>query len=558
MLRRLALCVAALACCAGPMAGSAIAGGGTLGPAHLGVSLSAPAAPLVGGAPASSVSYEWRRCLPYSTLVAADGAEHLWRLDDSGVVAADALGGLSAHYAGARETLAEGPLDGEGGSAAAFDGKTSAVSLAAGATDYAGVQPYTLELWVRPQTIDGTYRFLISHEQTTAAGRQGTGIWLSSHGLGFERWVNGVDASVDYAAGLTVGAWSHVAATYDGSTMRLYVNGVQVGSRAGPAPLAAITEPGWIGAGAGGRSGFFSGALSEVAVYPRAILRSHVAAHLSAARSTPCATIDGASGATYVPVAADLGRTLAVTVTSVNSHGSAAVSATAAGPSDDGNGQFVHGEIGGPSAGGTVTGDVAVTVGVAGLPADRVEWDVDGQYRYAKAGEPPYQYTWYTAAESNGAHTVTVKVWGPDATTPVSSQVTVHISNPTLHPVPLAFGEESMYALFNEGEPATAQNLLGDVWPARGYPLPYLGWPLTWTENPYNDAYWDVLLLRHAAAPLRCCTSGNSPTRAPTWKSSSRSFAPTSPTTGSDPSTRRPSTTITPRPTGRWRWCSSS
>ena len=31
-----------------------------------------------------------------------------------------------------------------------------------------------------------------------------------------------------------------------------------------------------------------------------------------------------------------------------------------------------------------------------------------------------------------------------------------------------------MYAQFNEGEPATANNLLDNVWPARGYPLPYL------------------------------------------------------------------------------------
>jgi len=81
-------------------------------------------------------------------------------------------------------------------------------------------------------------------------------------------------------------------------------------------------------------------------------------------------------------------------------------------------------------------------------------------------------------------------VWGPDATTSVSSQVTVRVSNPTLHPTPLPFGKESMYALFNEGEAASANNLLDNVWPARGYPLPYLNWPLTWTENPYNDAFW--------------------------------------------------------------------
>ena len=48
-----------------------------------------------------------------------------------------------------------------------------------------------------------------------------------------------------------------------------------------------------------------------------------------------------------------------------------------------------------------------------------------------------------------------------------------------------------MYAELNEGEEATAQNLLENVWPARGFPLPYLSWPLTWQEDPYHEAYWE-------------------------------------------------------------------
>jgi hypothetical protein len=462
----------------------------TLATAHLGVPLSAPAAPAVEGQPASSVSYEWRRCLSYSSLVRADGATDLWSMDDGTSTAVDSLGSAEGKYLGSHDTVPDGALVGEDDPAAVFDGKTSVLSVS-GAPDYAGTQPYTLELWVRPKAIDGTYRFLVSREETTSAGRQGTGIWLSSGGLGFERWTNGVSSTVDYTAGLPAGAWSYVTATYDGTTMRLYVNGSQVGSRETSTSLLAQDGPTEIGAGAGGHAGFFAGDIDEVALYSRAIIRSHVGAHRAAATGAPCAPISGAGGSTYTPVLADLGRTLAVTVTATNSHASATVLGQGAGPVDDGHGNYVQAAIGGLIANGTVSGTVQVTATLAGLPADRVEWVLDGQYRYEKPGESPYQYTWYTTAEANGPHTVTVEVWGSDATTPASSEVTVHVANPTLHPTPLPFGEESMYAELDEGEEGSAQDLLGNVWPARGLPLPYLQWPLTWQEDPYKEAYWE-------------------------------------------------------------------
>jgi len=464
----------------------------TLASGHLGVPLSAPEPTLVGGAPPTTVTYEWKRCLPYSTLVRADGASDEWQLGESATTttSADSIGSADGTYAGSHVTVTDGPLVGEHDPAAAFDGHTSAVSVP-GAPDYEGKRPYTFELWVRPQTIDGTYRFLFAREETTGAGRQGTGLWLSTAGLGFERWTNGVASTVHYTAGLPPAAWSLVTATYDGATMRLFVNGVQVGSREASASLLAESGTTEIGAFSGGHAGFFSGDINDVASYPRAIIRSHVRAHQIAAGSAPCSAIAAATGATYTPVPADLGRTLSVKVTSTNSHGSGSVSGEGPGPVDDDHGQYVQASVGGLSAGATASGNVQVTASLAGLPADRVEWDVDGQYRYAKPGEAPYQYTWYTHAESNAPHTVTVKVWGPDAATPVSSEVTVHVSNPNLYPTPLPFGEESAYAEMNEGEEASARNLLDDVWPARGYPLPHLDWPLTWQEDPYHDAYWE-------------------------------------------------------------------
>ena len=462
----------------------------SLGPAHLGVTLAAPTAPALGEA--DEISYTWRRCAFYTTLVSADDASDLWRLDDgsASTVAADVLGSAPGSYAGAHAATASAPLDEQGGTGATFDGTGTAVTFS-GAPHASGTDAYTLELWARPQLVDGVYRFLISREETVAGKRAGTGVWLSKSGLGFERWSAGQSVAIDYAPGLPVGEWSYVVASYDGATMHLYVNGVQVGSKGTTAPLSEVSGPTVAGAGAGASGGFFAGGLADVAVYPLALARAHVAAHYADGSHAPCTLITGAAGATYTPVLSDLGDTLSAAVTATGSAQSASIEGRSDGPVDDGHGNLALATIEGLSEGETVGGTLTVNAVVDGLPADRIEFDVDGQYRYAKVAESPYQYTWYTRAEAEGSHTLSVKLWGPGAATPVVTQVTVNVDNPTVYPTPLPFGEESMYAELNEGEEATAQDLLENVWPARGFPLPYLSWPLTWQEDPYHEAYWE-------------------------------------------------------------------
>ncbi len=462
----------------------------SLGRAHLGVAVAAPPPPTL--AETATASYAWRRCGFYPTLVSVDGASHSWPLDDpsSSAAAADPVGSAPGRYVGTHTLAASGPLAGQGGAGAAFDGSSSAVTLT-GAPDRPQTDAYTFELWARPERVDGVYRFLTSREETVGGKRAGTGVWLSNSGLGFERWSGGQSTSIDYATGLALGAWSYVVASYDGTTMRLYVNGVQVGSKATTAPLGEVPGPTVIGAGAAASGGFFAGDLADVALYPLALARAHVVARYADATHAPCTTIAEAKSDAYTPVVADLGDTLTATATATGAAHTASTEGQSEGPVDDGHGNVALATIEGLSEGETVSGIVTVKAAVHGLPADRIEFDVDGQYRYAKVAEAPYQYTWYTRAESNGSHTVSVKLWGPGASAPVVAQVTVNVHNATVYPTPLSFGEESMYAELNEGEEATAQDLLENVWPARGFPLPYLSWPLSWEEDPYHEAYWE-------------------------------------------------------------------
>jgi hypothetical protein len=89
-----------------------------------------------------------------------------------------------------------------------------------------------------------------------------------------------------------VGHWSHLAVTYDGATVRLYVDGVQASSSSESGTIRKTNDPLWIG---GNRpyGEYFKGVIDEVRVYDRALGPAAV----RAAMSTPI----GDQGGQQVP-----------------------------------------------------------------------------------------------------------------------------------------------------------------------------------------------------------------------------------------------------------------
>ena len=79
---------------------------------------------------------------------------------------------------------------------------------------------------------------------------------------------------------LPLNAWTHVAATYDNTTLRLYVNGVQVGSRAVSGAL--VTSTGVLRIGGNSMWGeFFAGRIDEVRIYNRALSAGEIQADMA-------------------------------------------------------------------------------------------------------------------------------------------------------------------------------------------------------------------------------------------------------------------------------------
>jgi hypothetical protein len=62
--------------------------------------------------------------------------------------------------------------------------------------------------------------------------------------------------------------WSLLVATYDGSTMKIYVGGSEVASQSGPVNIPKSSVPLNIGKG---DTGFFAGAIDDNRIYDRAL-----------------------------------------------------------------------------------------------------------------------------------------------------------------------------------------------------------------------------------------------------------------------------------------------
>lgn len=169
---------------------------------------------------------------------------------------------------------------------------------------------FTLEAWILPAATqdDGTNR-IISYgpptpSDSTQNGYSGTpvtltGIELSSNELFLAITNSATDYAFSYYDGtnyhgvsypvggdLTSNQWIHLAGSFDGTTWRLFRNGVDVTNSIDP--VATVTVPGseWgIGATGQGWADYFNGSIDEVAIYNKALSPATINAHYYVAQS---------------------------------------------------------------------------------------------------------------------------------------------------------------------------------------------------------------------------------------------------------------------------------
>jgi hypothetical protein len=135
-----------------------------------------------------------------------------------------------------------------------------------------------MEAWVRPSALGSAWRTVMLKEQPgdliyalyggDNVGRPATHIFTNA------------DRGVSGTAGVPLDSWTHLAATYDGATLRLYVNGTQVATRAITGAIRASTGALRIG-GNNVWGEWFAGLIDEVRLYNRALTAAELQADMT-------------------------------------------------------------------------------------------------------------------------------------------------------------------------------------------------------------------------------------------------------------------------------------
>jgi glucose/arabinose dehydrogenase len=184
------------------------------------------------------------------------------------VTDASGLGRTGTMNSGASWTTA-----GKFGKALSFNGSGGLVSVAdASSLDFTSAM--TIEAWVRPTTRSNWDTVVMKGYGSTGRayalyagnnnGRPAATVRISSS----ERSTSG-------GSSLPLNTWSHLAMTYGGGRLRVYVNGLQVSSTSVSGSIRTSSDPLTIG-GSSVWGRWFAGQLDEVRIYNRALTQTEI------------------------------------------------------------------------------------------------------------------------------------------------------------------------------------------------------------------------------------------------------------------------------------------
>jgi hypothetical protein len=226
----------------------------------------------------------------YLATVLADSPVAYYRLGEaSGTSAADSSGNTStATISGAGITYSQaGAINGDANTALLFDGAAGKITTPSG-VNIVGWGAITVEAWVKLTSNSFGNKATIWATGTTPTNSgDGMKFWIGNNGTngGFAVGVTGNQwAQAIFSQTFTAGVWYHVAGVWNGSVVKVYVNGVLNGSTGSLS--GSLDDTGFhpaIGQDPQAGSDYFPGTLDEPALYSHGLSAARLSTHYATA-----------------------------------------------------------------------------------------------------------------------------------------------------------------------------------------------------------------------------------------------------------------------------------
>ena len=218
----------------------------------------------------------------YGQIVFNDSPTLFWRLDETaGPAIADTSPTKQPGVASGGVTYGSAsPVSGAPGTALTFNGSDGALGSQ---NTFDNPTVYTEEVWFKTTTDRGGKLIGFGSAQTGRSGSYDRHVYMDDSGrLTFGTYTGQLNTITSPQA-YNDGTWHHVVASQGADGMKLYVDGVQVGTN--PQTGAEGYTGYWrVGGDStwGGSSAFLAGTIDEVAVYPTVLTPDQVRAHYNA------------------------------------------------------------------------------------------------------------------------------------------------------------------------------------------------------------------------------------------------------------------------------------